>query len=140
MEDPIAEISTAIDLRAGSNSADAQVTAFYGYFTPDAGFLHPLCFVPSRTDSRKRVIGIFLFYRGVVLETWFEIQAIAFDERNGRLLVDLLQSPYIRFVSYLFWGWRPVVTILIDFHLRKMKWKWYIDAKEDVVQPMVSIS
>ncbi|MCJ1300872.1 hypothetical protein MMC08_003671 [Hypocenomyce scalaris] len=61
MEDPIRDIETAINLCAGAESADQQINAFEHYFTTDASFLHPMCYVPPGPDSRKRVIGIFLY-------------------------------------------------------------------------------
>jgi hypothetical protein len=139
MNDPVAEIPTAINLCAGAGDADSQVSAFHKYFTPDASFLHPLCYVPSRPHSLQRVIGIFLFYRGVIPHARFDIQAVAFDARSGKLFVQLLQSPWIRGWSWIFCGWRPVVPIHIIFHLRRVNGKWYIDEEENTVQPMVSV-
>jgi hypothetical protein len=96
MDDPIKEISTATNLCAGAKDADTQVSAFHIYFTLDASFLHPLCFASSRPDWLKRVIGIFFFYRGLIPQAQFEMQAIAFNEKSGKLFVDLLQMPWIK--------------------------------------------
>jgi len=101
MENPLEEISTAINLCAGAVSADAQIVAFQHYFTKDASFLHPLCFVPPGTDSRRRVIGIYLFYRSVCPKTSFEVQTTALDEKTLHLYVDLIQRPHIRFVPFV---------------------------------------
>ena len=101
MENPLKEISTAINLCAGAASADEQIDAFQHYFTKDASFLHPLCYVPPGPDSRKRVIGIYLFYRSVAWKTSFEVQAVAMDEKTLHLYVDLIQRPYIRLVPFV---------------------------------------
>lgn len=149
MDNPVKEISLAINLCAGASSADRQVSAFHKYFTPDASFLHPLCYVPARPDSRKRVIGIYLFYRAMVPETHFNVKHVAFDERipgaEGHLFVELVQTPSLRLVSYLT-GWRPNVPMHINFQVvksnanedDKTKTKWLISAQEDAVQPLVS--
>ena len=60
MDDPLHGIPTAIAACAGAADPDAQVSAFNRYFTTDASFLHPLCYVPSGEDSLRRVIGIYL--------------------------------------------------------------------------------
>lgn len=60
MDNPLKEIVVAITACAGAANADAQVDAFNHYFTADASFLHPLCYVPPRPDSLQRVIGIYL--------------------------------------------------------------------------------
>ncbi|KAI9729188.1 MAG: hypothetical protein M1834_007095 [Cirrosporium novae-zelandiae] len=136
MNNPITEIVTAIDHCAGARNADEQVTAFHRYFTTDASFLHPLCYVPSGKDSRKRFIGIFLFYRSVISKATFDITSVAFNEEKGMLYVDLIQMPSFRVVSWLLWGWTPKVPMHIIFHLRKEDGKWRIDSEEDVVQPL----
>ncbi|KAI9742356.1 MAG: actin organization and endocytosis protein [Claussenomyces sp. TS43310] len=139
MESPIEEISTAIDLCAGAANADIQVSAFHKYFTEDASFLHPLCLVPSRPDSRKRLIGVYLFYRAVVPATHFDIQYIGFDEKTadeGHVWVDLHQTPQLRMVSWAT-GWVPRVPMHINFQLRRGgDGKWYISRQEDLIQPL----
>jgi hypothetical protein len=129
MDNPVAEIPDVINLCAGADSADNQVTVFHRVFTRDASFLHPLCYVPLRPDPLKRVIGIFLLYRAVIPHAKFDIQAVSFDERSEMLFVHLLWSPWIRLVSLVTLGWRPAVPMHIIFHLRKMKDKWCIDAQ-----------
>lgn len=101
MEHPLKEISTAINRCAGAESADKQIDAFQHYFTKDASFLHPLCYVPSGYDSRRRVIGIYLFYRAVCWKTSFEVQTTALDDKTLHLYVDLIQRPHIRFVPFV---------------------------------------
>ena len=150
MDDPIKDISRAINLCAGATSADDQVDAFHKYFSPNASFLHPLCYVPSRPNSRKRVIGIYLFYRAVIPETHFDVKYVAFDEKipgvEGHLFVNLVQTPSLRIITPLT-GWTPSVPMHINFHLiksnanerHKAKTKWLVDAQEDAVQPLVGV-
>lgn len=135
MDKPPAQIARAIDLCAGAATADSQITAFEHYFTPSASFLHPLCYVPSGPDSRRRIIGIYLFYRGLIPHTSFEIQHVAFDKQTNHIYVGLIQRPEI-------WGlraiWVPEVPMHIHFHLREVGGRYYIDAQEDLVQARVS--
>ena len=130
-----------------ASSADDQVDAFHKYFSPDASFIHPLCYVPSRPSSRKRVIGIYLFYRAVIPETHFDVKYVAIDEKipgvEGHLFVNPIQTPSLRIITPLT-GWKPSVLMHINFHLiksnanecHKAKTKWLIDAQEDAVQPL----
>lgn len=135
MDDPIVEIPTAINRCAGALSADSQITTFEHYFTTDSSFLHPLCYVPHSHDSRRRIIGIYLFYRGIIPKTNFEVQHVAFDEQSNHLYVGLIQRPEI-------WGLRmflvPAVEMRIHFHVRKVGKKWLIDEQDDLVQARVS--
>lgn len=175
MDDPAAEIGHAINACAGAPSADAQITAFLTYFHPEASFVHPLCYVPSRhassspqhknspsfrkdsafsllhhwyhSDSRSRIIGIYLFYRGAVPITSFEVNNVAFDEKfpgeKGHVFVELVQRPYLRGISWLFGGWTPAVEMHINFDVVKQSTeqdgKWLIVKQEDVIQPMVRL-
>lgn len=134
MDDPVREIGPVINLCAGAKTADLQITAFERFFTTDSSFLHPLCYVPSGNDSRKRVIGIYLFYRAVVPKTSFEVQTTALDPNTLHLYVDLIQRPEIRI-------WRifnvPDVPMHIHFQLRKVGDKYYIKSQEDLIQMRV---
>lgn len=134
MDDPTTEIPTAINRCAGALSPDAQITAFEHYFTPDSSFLHPLCYVPSGHDSRRRIIGIYLFYRGIIPKTSFEIQHVALDERTLHLYVGLIQRPEVLLMRTFF---VPAVPMHIHFHLRKVGGKYYIDSQEDLIQARV---
>lgn len=96
MEHPTREISTAINRCAGASSADFQINAFEHYFTRDATFLHPLCYVPKGEDSRRRIIGIYLFYRALIPKTSFEVQSTSLDEKTLHLYVDLIPRPEMR--------------------------------------------
>ena len=94
------------------------------------------------------MIGIFLFYRAVVPQTYFDIEYVAFDERTpgveGHLFVELFQTPSFRVITWLT-GWKPRIPMHIHFHLTKSnlneedktKRKWLIDSQEDVIQPLV---
>jgi hypothetical protein len=150
MDNPVKDIAAAIDACAAAPTADSQIDALLKYFTPNASFLHPACYVPPGLDSRKRVIGIFLFYRAMIPRTHFDIKYVAFDEKTrgeeGHLFVELVQTPTLRFVTFLT-GWRPSVPMHIHFHVVKStindngpggsEGKWLIDAQEDAIQPMV---
>jgi hypothetical protein len=86
------------------------------------------------------VIEIYQFYRSVIPATNFEILSIAFDEQRGQLFVKLIQRPKLRFNP----SWIPVaLPMLICFTLVKREYdgegRYYIDAIEDFVQPMVSL-
>jgi hypothetical protein len=150
MNDPVKDIKQAIDACAAAASADEQIDAFHKYFHPNASFIHPLCYIPQGPDSRKRVIGIFLFYRAVIPQTHFDLSYVAFDEKTpgkeGHLFVELVQTPTLRFVTFLT-GFRPSVPMHIHFHVVKSsanesdetRTKWLIDDQEDVVQPLVRL-
>lgn len=143
MDDPVAEITEAINRCAGASTADEQILAFHQHFLKHASFLHPLCYVPSRPDSRRHIIGIFMFYRSVVYETHFDVTHIAFDERpngkEGKLFVDLLQTPKFRLWT-TFTGFAPTIPMHIFFDVEKHEGKWWIVAEEDVIQPMVRLA
>lgn len=131
MQNPETEISTAINLCAGAPDADIQISAFHKYMDSDHSFLHPLCYVPPGPDSLKRVVGIFMFYRGIIWKTKFTVKTCAFDKRTNNLYVDLTQEPCFRGIS-----WAPAVPMHCHFKLR-----WHEDVAlykiiyhEDIVQ------
>jgi hypothetical protein len=87
------------------------------------------------------VIEVYQFYRSAIPATSFEILSIAFDEQSGQLFVKHIQRPKLRFTP----GWiRVELPMLICFTLVKQEddgeARFFIDAIEDFVQPMVSLA
>ncbi|QIW98128.1 hypothetical protein AMS68_003646 [Peltaster fructicola] len=132
MDNPEAEIMDAIDLVAAAESAETQLASIEKYFTPDASFLHPLCYVPSSAQSRARLAMIYQCYRGFIPRTSFKYNAVAWNEKSGTLFVDLIQYPELRLLD---WFVVPAVPMRIYLHLRKEDSKWRIDRQEDLIQP-----
>lgn len=58
MQDPTREIAGIVTILATS-PLDVQKATIEKYFTPDAGFSHPICAVKRGPDSRQNVIGIY---------------------------------------------------------------------------------
>jgi hypothetical protein len=142
MNDPIAEIPSAINACAAASTADSQIAAFHKYCLPTTSFLHPMCYVASGSNSLEKVIEIYQFYRSVIPATSFEVLSVAFDEQKGQLFVKLVQRPKLRFTP----GWlRVELPMLICFTVVKREedgdgeGRWFIGAIEDFVQPMVSL-
>ena len=135
MDNPPAEIADAINACAAAANPDSQIEAFNNYFTPDASFIHPACYVPSAPDSLKRVIGIYIFYRIAIPHTAFTIQSVGWDEDSGKLFVDLIQHPWMRGTTWIT-GWRPTIEMHVHLWLRKNdEGKWRIYKQEDTIQP-----
>jgi hypothetical protein len=63
MENPEEEIAAVVYMFCSSDDPDTQKQAIYDYFTPDAGFRHPLCSVAPGPNSRENVLGIYQWYR-----------------------------------------------------------------------------
>lgn len=139
MDDPLAEIATAIDRCAAAPSPDDQAAAFKHYFVPDSTFSHPLCYVGRSADSRSIITEIYFFYRSVIPETSFEVVAKAWDPEALHLFVRLIQRPKFLIVGRF---WVPELPMLIHFTLvrREDDGKFLIRDLEDLIQPRVSWS
>jgi hypothetical protein len=59
MEDPVSEISNVVNELCTATSPDIQRAAMEKYFTTDAGFKHPLCYVPRGRNSRDDILRIY---------------------------------------------------------------------------------
>ena len=137
MDNPEKEVADVIRVVAGATTPDSQIDAIEKYFTRDASFLHPLCFVAPGQDSRSRIILIYLFYRALIPRTNFEIQSVAWDRQAGRVFIALIQKPQIRGLS---WLWVPDIPMRIHCTLRAGRGgKYLIEAQEDLIQPRVCL-
>lgn len=63
MQDPRNEITSVIILLTTAVSPDIQRATLNKYFTPDAGFRHPLCRVDPSYGSRESLLGVYQWYR-----------------------------------------------------------------------------
>ncbi|KAJ5769637.1 hypothetical protein N7520_004196 [Penicillium odoratum] len=90
MERPVEEISTVIRLLTQSIPS-LQEKAIERFFTSDASFYHPFCFVPSFEGSRWYVLKIFQWYKIMSPRIEIEIHSIAFDEKQLKLYINMSQ-------------------------------------------------
>ena len=135
MNDPPGEVEQAINAIAAAPDPDSQVKAIKHYFTEDASFVYPICYVPSAPNSISLIIAIYIFYRIAIPITAFTVTSIGWDESNGKLFVDLIQYPWMRGTTWLT-GWRPAVEMHVHLWLRKGEDdKWRISKQEDTIQP-----
>lgn len=106
MDSPLHDIKHVINAVAGSPSPDAQIAAIEHYFAHDAAFSYPIFAIPRAPGSRNRIIGTYLFYRNAVRSVRYEFLSIAFDEKAGRVFVELNQWPNFLGLRTLIGDWR----------------------------------
>ncbi|KAJ5538915.1 hypothetical protein N7494_008394 [Penicillium frequentans] len=90
MERPVEDIAKVIPLLTQSPPS-LQQKCIERFFTHDASFYHPFCYVPSFEGSRWYVLKIFQWYKIMSPRIEMEIHSVAFDEQNLKLYIHMSQ-------------------------------------------------
>ncbi|KAJ5651652.1 hypothetical protein N7507_009078 [Penicillium longicatenatum] len=136
MERPVEEIKVVIQLLTQS-SPSLQRKCLERYFTADASFYHPFCYVPSFEGSRWFVLKIFQWYKIMSPRVEMEIHSVAFDEQSLKLYVHMSQIFSIWIVPFHV---APVtLTTVLDLtpessQSRQDQPLYYIKRQEDLYQ------
>ncbi|KAJ5623625.1 hypothetical protein N7490_012230 [Penicillium lividum] len=135
MEHPVEEISTVIRLLTQSIPS-LQEKAIEQFFTSDASFYHPFCFVPSFGGSRWYLLKIFQWYKIMSPRIEMEIHSIAFDEKQLKLYINMSQIFSIWLVPFHV---APVtLTTVLDLTTESRSDRdqplYYIKKQEDLYQ------
>ncbi|KAL5480501.1 hypothetical protein ACEPAI_1771 [Sanghuangporus weigelae] len=132
MNDPRNEITSVVKSLCLAKSISEQRAAIHRYFTPDAGFLHPLCTVRPAPGSRDEIAGIYEWYRDMSPDISLEVESFVYDESQAVAYLNVVQSFRI-FLSPF--SARPA-RLLVKVTLRKNEdGKYYIIQQEDYYQP-----
>ncbi|KAL5521972.1 hypothetical protein ACEPAF_1828 [Sanghuangporus sanghuang] len=133
MNDPRNEIVSVVKSFCLAKSVSEQRAAINRYFTPDAGFLHPLCSVHPGPGSRDEIAGIYEWYRDMSPDISLEVESFVYDESQATAYLNVVQSFHI-FLSPF--SARPA-RLLVKVTLRKNDedGKYYITQQEDYYQP-----
>jgi len=65
MQDPAREITSVISNITSSNTPDIQQATVTKYFTEDAGFHNPFCFIKPGPLSREDVLGVYQYVTNI---------------------------------------------------------------------------
>lgn len=63
MQNPRSEISQVVKLLAAGKTPEIQQATLHKFFTPSAGFRHPICAVAPGHNSRESILGVYQWYR-----------------------------------------------------------------------------
>jgi len=110
MDDPVAEIAPII-LGLTTTPPATQRQTLERYFTPNASFDHPLCYVDSffyPLESRRVLLSVYRWYKILSPVIELKVNSIAFDEPHGRLYVDATQV-----FTFWFIPWKHITAELV---------------------------
>ncbi|KAI0065150.1 hypothetical protein BV25DRAFT_1880829 [Artomyces pyxidatus] len=127
MENPARDIEQVVRLLTTAITPDIQKDAVKKFFTHDAGFRHPIVYVPPGPQSRESILGIFQWYRIISPHIDITVQNISYDADKKTLFLDLTQK------FHLWWSpFSPApARLLTRLTLRKENDLHYIALQED---------
>lgn len=118
MEDPASEISGIIHNLCEAPSV-VQRKTIETYFLPDASFVHPFCYLPSSPTSRKRLLGIYQFYKILSPQVRIDIHEVTYhpspgsDPNRASMYVDMSQWFRIGALAWIYpWVYVSLVVKL----------------------------
>jgi len=127
----VLEIPYIIAHLTTSPSLADQTATIIRYFTPDAGFRHPLCAVDPGIGSRTKVIGVYRWARIMGIYTDVSVSSVVLSETTLAAYCDITLYYHVRFSPF---APRPSHLMAI-LHLRKQEdGFYYICAQEDFYQ------
>jgi hypothetical protein len=95
MQNPVDEIVPLVKRLVSSPSPSQLQADFESYFTPNAGFRHPLCLVKPGPSSRNRILGVYKQYRAMSPHTDADVRVLAYDESKNLLIIEVVQRFHI---------------------------------------------
>ncbi|KIY73347.1 hypothetical protein CYLTODRAFT_325107, partial [Cylindrobasidium torrendii FP15055 ss-10] len=133
MEDPTREITKVYSLITMPSSAQAQRAAVERYFTPEAGFMHPMVKVLPGPGSRERILGIHQYYHIVSTSAPGDltIRSVLFNREHGVLDLEVIQRFHLRFSPFK----AKPARLLVRLTLQKHAGLHYISMQEDFYHP-----
>ncbi|KAG7452038.1 uncharacterized protein BT62DRAFT_881857 [Guyanagaster necrorhizus] len=131
MEHPADEISSVVSLITTAVAPEIQQDGIQRYFTPDAGFRHPLCAVRPGPGSRERILGLYQWYRVMSPKIDLDVKSIVYDKPQGILILDVVQSFHIRLSPF-----KPAPSrLVVRLTLKEVDRLYYIAFQEDFYHP-----
>jgi hypothetical protein len=100
MQNPQQEIPHVIRTLANPASPVVQASAVEKYMTEDVGFRHPLFRVVSGPNSRKRVLGIYRWYKTISPRVEVKVGNVYWDKARNVVLVEVEQKMWLRFCYF----------------------------------------
>ncbi|PBL00218.1 hypothetical protein ARMGADRAFT_368641 [Armillaria gallica] len=133
MQRPAHEISAVVSLITTAVTPEIQQAGIQRYFTPDAGFRHPLCAVSPGPGSRERVLGIYQWYRVMSPKLEPEVKSVVYDKEQGILILEVVQSFHFRLSPF-----KPAPSrLVVRLTLKEVDRLYYIAFEEDFYHPDV---
>ncbi|KAK0209036.1 hypothetical protein DFS33DRAFT_1242386, partial [Desarmillaria ectypa] len=131
MQHPAHEISSVVSLIMSAVAPEIQQAGIQRYFTPDAGFRHPLCAVSPGPGSRERVLGIYQWHRVMSPKVELDVKSVVFDKEQGILILEVMQSFHIRLSPF-----KPAPSrLVVRLTLKEVDKLYYIAFQEDFYHP-----
>ncbi|KAF8639317.1 hypothetical protein AX17_001597 [Amanita inopinata Kibby_2008] len=131
MQDPVREIKSVVEQLTAADSPDVQKAAVYKYYTPDAGFRHPLSQVDPGPLSRESILGIYQWYRIISPNVSIHLDNIVYDEPHSVLLLDVIQKFHLFFLPM-----DPAPSrLLVRLTLKEDNGMYLIAMQEDFFHP-----
>jgi len=132
MDDVNHEIVKAVELITTANTPEVQLAAIHKFFVPDAGFNHPLCYVPRGPGSREQILGIYQWYREMSPTIHLKVENYSWDESASIVYLNVIQT-------FKIW-WSPFKSaparLLVRLSLvRGESGKFLIAQQDDFYQP-----
>ncbi|PBK76443.1 hypothetical protein ARMSODRAFT_866430, partial [Armillaria solidipes] len=131
MQRPAHEISAVVSLITTAVTPEIQQAGIQRYFTPDAGFRHPLCAVSPGPGSRERVLGIYQWYRVMSPKLELDVKSVVYDKEQGILILEVVQSFHFRLSPF-----KPAPSrLVVRLTLKEVDRLYYIAFEEDFYHP-----
>jgi len=133
MDDPAQEIARVVSLLTTAATPELQAATIDRYFTPDAGFTHPLCAVAPNPSSREEIKGVYQWYRHMSPILTLDVESVVYDEAKHVVYLSIAQTFHI-FAS----PFRPTparLLVRVTLHQKPHDGKYYIAQQEDFYQP-----
>ncbi|KIY73359.1 hypothetical protein CYLTODRAFT_439917 [Cylindrobasidium torrendii FP15055 ss-10] len=131
MQNPAAEISDVFHKLTMASTQEIQLNTIKTYFTPDAGFKHPLCKVQQGENSRENLLGIYQWYRIMSPKIIGEVKSVIYDASLDVIILEVVQTFHI-FLS----PFKPAKSRLnVRLTLQDIGGLHYISLQEDYYHP-----
>ncbi|KAA1470892.1 hypothetical protein DENSPDRAFT_836817 [Dentipellis sp. KUC8613] len=131
MEKPAQEIDAVVHMLTCAANPDIQKAAIQRFYTSDAGFRHPLCYIPPAHNSREDILGVYQWYRIMSPHIELVIHDVVYAPEHKRLFLDVTQKFHIR--------WNPFppapANLFVHLTLREENGLFYIAFQEDLYRP-----
>ncbi|KAF2659313.1 hypothetical protein K491DRAFT_712831 [Lophiostoma macrostomum CBS 122681] len=99
MDNPALDIAHVIVRLLDPPTPASQIRTIQKYFSADASFAHPLCYIESTPDSRDRIIRVYNFLHLVAPTCAAKIRRQSFHDTKGKMSLEIEISPILRGVQ-----------------------------------------